>query len=132
MFESRYGRPVAEARAELASAATDSAQRIVVLLQDNRLHGTGPYPLSDVHRELTTQHEALMTAIARFPLALAVDIDQRLDPVGAALATLMGDLTRWLVLYRNLTDFPAPLRSRAHRELLSLLSNAHGVLATLS
>ncbi|HZA16776.1 MAG TPA: hypothetical protein VE645_07750 [Pseudonocardiaceae bacterium] len=66
---------------------------------------------------LAEHHAALQRAVQAYPLALAVDTDDRPDKLGSELAGLMGYVQYVLVLYHNLADVPDHMRAQAHRDL---------------
>lgn len=105
------------ARAQLVAAVADAARQIAAVLDQNPVRGTGPYPLAEVHRQLTEHHAALQRAVQAYPRALAVDTDGRPDKLGSELAGLMGYVQHVLVLYHNLADVPDHMRVQAHRDL---------------
>ncbi len=105
------------ARAHLAAAVAGAARQIAAVLDQNPIRGNGPYPMTEVHRQLAEHHAVLQRAVQAYPLALAVGTDGRPDKLGAELAGLMSYLQHLLVLYHNLTDVPDHMRAQAHRDL---------------
>jgi hypothetical protein len=98
------------------AAVAGAASRIAEVL-DRHPVLPGPYPLTEVLRELAAQQAALQDALEAYPLALAVGEDGRPDPLGPELAALMGQVLYVLVLFHNLEDIPDRLRVQAHRNL---------------
>lgn len=132
MFDSRYGHSIAKARDDLATAVAPAADRIVGLLRDTTvIRSRESDQLTPVMSELTQCQGEIRAAVDRYPLSLAIDTDDRVDPLGAELARLLATLEYVRVFYHHLTGIPERLRSQAHRDLEGLARDANSVLAVL-
>lgn len=128
MFEARYGRAVTAARDELAAATVEPARRIVELITDEPPRGAGGYPISAVLRALAPEQQALIAAVANYPLSVCLDTDGRVDALAKPLATLASTLAGVLVTYHGLGAVPDSMRGKLNADLRSLLAAANGIV----
>jgi hypothetical protein len=121
------------ARARLVAEVVPAAERIAEILDGNPVLGDVPYPMAEVHRQLSEQQEILQRAVWEYPLPLIIGQDGRPEQLGQTLAALVGYLEHALVLFHNLNSLdqlPERMRAQVHRQFSSLHLCARKVRAT--
>ncbi|MEV6602801.1 hypothetical protein [Kutzneria sp. NPDC051319] len=115
-------------RDTLASAATASARRIVELLIDHDPEVTG-YPIGDVLRGLTSEQQALTTALSNYPAVLdSAEVDGRPEPLAEPLATLVSLVARVLVTYHGMDTVRESKFGRLVSDHRALLIAAYAIV----
>lgn len=104
-------------RRRLADAVGEAADAIAAVLAAHPMRGSGPYPVGEVLPVLIEWQRVLLELVDGWRGPLAVTAEGRPDPLADDLALFMSYLQLSCVLYRGLTDIPAPMRADAARHL---------------